>query len=76
MHRIEHWSGKVQPTLLDVETSVWCIGRPPVFYVGGWILDDNESRMLYGHHICVVVEEVMVKDLSEVFSHLQSWDVT
>ena len=65
MHRIGYWSGEAQPLLADVETSALYIGRPPVIYVGGWMLDDNKSRMLHGQHIhAVVVVEVMAKTLS------------
>ena len=47
--------------LVDVETSVWGIGCPPLIYVGGWKLDDDESRMLHGQHIHAVVVEAMAK---------------
>ena len=61
MHTIRYLSGKVKPTLVDVETSVWCIEKPPVIYVGGWKLDDDKSGMLHGQHFHPVVVEVMVK---------------
>ena len=32
-----------------------------MIYVGGWMLDDGEGRMLHGQHIHTVVVEVMVK---------------
>ena len=49
----------------DVETSMQWIGRPLVIYVGGWMLDDDESGMLHGQHICSVVVEAMVKNFQE-----------
>ena len=53
------WQGAVH--FGDLETNVWCIGKPPVIYVGGWLLNDDESGMLHGQHIHAVVVETMVK---------------
>ena len=35
--------------------------RPPMIYVGGWMLDGDESRMLHSQHIHAVKVEMMVK---------------
>ena len=52
--------------------------RPPVIYVGGLILDDDEIRRFHGQHIHTVeVAEVeAMVDTLEVFSHLLGWDAT
>ena len=50
----------------NVETSVW-LQMPPVIYVGGWMLDDNESRRLHSQHICAVVVVVDVEAMVKTF---------
>ena len=62
--------------LVDVETSVWCLRRLPVIYVGGWMLDDDGSGMLpWATHSCSS-SRIDGKHLLEVHSHLMGWDVT
>ena len=56
---MQGWKGATH--VGNFETSVRYMGRPPVIHVGGWMLDDNESRMLHGQHIHAVEVEVMVK---------------